>query len=47
MDQEENKNELQQIRDLLGEVLKLQELILHRLDRLEQADGRNRRGPKG
>ena len=42
MDQDVGKNELQQIKDLLGEVLKLQELILHRLDRLEQQAGQDR-----
>jgi hypothetical protein len=37
MDQETHKDALQQIKDLLEEQLKMQELILHRLDRLEQA----------
>jgi hypothetical protein len=42
MDQEVSRDELQQIKDLLGEVLKLQELILHRLDRLELTSGQDR-----
>lgn len=42
MDQDVSKSELEQIRNLLGEVLKMQELILHRLDRLEQLAGQDR-----
>ena len=42
MDQDVDKNELQQIKNLLGEVLKMQELILPRLDRLEQQAGQDR-----
>jgi len=37
-----DKNELQQIRDLLQEVLRMQELILHRLERLELGPGKDR-----
>jgi hypothetical protein len=36
MDQETQKDALQQIKDLLTEQVKMQELILHRLERLEQ-----------
>ncbi len=35
MDQVHEKNETQDARDLLEEILKVQELILRRLDRLE------------
>jgi hypothetical protein len=37
MDQEKQSSELQQIKDLLVEMLKLQEFILHRLEKLEEA----------
>ncbi len=37
MDQVHEKNETQGARDLLEEILKVQELILRRLDRLEDA----------
>ncbi len=36
MDQDVSKDELQQVKDLLLEQLKLQELVLRRLERLEE-----------
>jgi hypothetical protein len=37
MDQLQEQNEAQDIRELLAEILKVQEMILHRIERLEEA----------
>jgi HEPN domain-containing protein len=37
MDQLREKNEVQDIRELLTEILKVQEMILRRVERLEEA----------
>ena len=42
MDQDVAKNELQQIKDLLQELLKMQELVLHRLESLERSAAQDR-----
>jgi hypothetical protein len=37
MDQLQEQNEAQDIRELLAEILKVQEMILYRIERLEEA----------
>jgi len=43
MDQQREENEGRELRELLQEVLRVQELILRRLEQLEDSIGRPRR----